>query len=221
MPEIIYSISGKLPRHDEFDGLTENVQFEKFQVLEASMYDTYLTDISNLLTEVQCKSFNFSNELIEVESMVFTLLENPEESIADFNILYQRVQSYLTRCASILITINSTRSEWQSLKSKADRIYKRVQNYVFTNDATCKTLKNQGLQIAYAEEKMPSLVRLKDIIEQVIPDLKSLEDRVQIRLNDLDRANTNLNRQQKITEDLISLNHQVGTRRTIITNSRV
>ena len=139
MPEIIYSISGKLPRHDEFDGLTENVQFEKFQVLEASMYDTYLTDISNLLTEVQCKSLNFSNELIEVESMVFTLLENPEESIADFNILYQRVQSYLTRCASILITINSTRSEWQSLKSKADRIYKRVQNYVFTNDATRKT----------------------------------------------------------------------------------
>ena len=100
-------------------------------------------------------------------------------------------------------------------KSKAERIYKRVQNIVYVTDAVCKTLKNQALQQAYAEEKMPSLVRVLDIINSIIPDLKLLGDRVEIKLSDLDRANTNLNRQQKITEDLIALNHPVGTLRTL------
>ena len=101
------------------------------------------------------------------------------------------------------------------IKIKAERIYKKVQNLIFALDPKIKELKNQALQTAYSEEKMTSLIRALNIINSVIPDLKMLEDRVQIRLQDLDRANTNLNRQQKITEDLIALNHPVRTFRSI------
>jgi len=218
MAVILYSSSGNL-RTVEQMGFTENIKIPTVKILEESIYDGYVDDVSESLNDVQARIYDFSNEMHEVEKMTFSLLDVPEESIADFNILYAKVQSYLTRCASILITINKERSEWQSLKSKAQRVYKKIQNFIYANDLKIKELKNQALQLAYAEEKMPSLVRIADIIDSVIPDLKMLEDRVQIRLNDLDRGNTNLNRQQKITEDLIALNHPVRTFRSLNLNT--
>jgi hypothetical protein len=219
MAVIIYSASGNL-RTVEQMGFTENLKMPEVKILEDSLYDGYVDEVMELVNDVQSRIYDFSNEMHEVETMHFSLLEVPEESVADFNILYSKVQSYLTRCASILITINKEKGEWQSLKSKAERIYKKIQNFVYANDIKIKELKNQALQLAYAEEKMPSLIRVLQIIESVIPDLKSLEDRVQIRLNDLDRANTNLNRQQKITEDLIALNHPVRTFRSLNLSER-
>lgn len=214
MPVILYSTSHKITTIEK-SAFTENVSISEPKVLEESLYEGYHNEVLQLANDIVIRNYDFSNEMYEIEEMHFSLLEIPEESIADFNTLYARVQSYLTRCASILITINKERSEWVSLKSKAQRIYKKVQNFVFTHDGICKTLKNQALQTSYAEEKMPSLVRVLDVIDSVIPDLKMLEDRTQIRLNDLERANTNLNRQQKITEDLIALNHPVNTRRSL------
>lgn len=219
MPVIIYSATGNL-RSVEQMGFTENMKIPEVKVLEDALYDGYIDEVMELLNDVYARVYDFSNEMHEVETMHFSLLEVPEESIADFNVLYAKVQGYLSRCASILITINKEKSEWQSLKSKAERIHKRIQNFVFANDPKIKDLKNQALQLAYAEEKMPSLIRVLNIIESVIPDLKMLEDRVQVRLNDLDRANTNLNRQQKITEDLIALNHPVGTFRSLNVNKK-
>ncbi len=214
MGVIIYSATGDL-RTIEQSGFTENIKIPKVQILEDSLYEGYADEVTELLNDVYGRIYDFSNEMYEVESMKFSLLEAPEESVADFNILYAKVQSYLSRCASILITINKEKSEWQSLKSKAQRVYKKIQNFTYANDPKIKELKNQALQAAYAEDKMPSLVRVVDIIDSIIPDLKMLEDRVQIRLNDLDRANTNLNRQQKINEDLIALNHPIGTFRSL------
>ena len=215
MPTIIYS-SSYTPRTIEKSAFTQNVTINTPPILEQSLYSDYYNEVLDLTNAISVRDFDFQNEMHEIENMIFSLLEYPEESVADFNVLYARVQSYLTRCSSILIEINREKSEWQSLKSKAERIYKRVQNIIYVNDPVCKTLKNQALQQAYAEEKMPSLVRVLDIINSIIPDLKLLGDRVEIKLSDLDRANTNLNRQQKITEDLIALNHPVGTSRTLI-----
>ncbi len=214
MPTIIYS-SSYTPRTIEKSAFTQNVTINTPPILEQPLYSDYYNEVLDLINSISVRDFDFQNEMHEIENMIFSLLEYPEESVADFNVLYARVQSYLTRCSSILIEINREKSEWQSLKSKAERIYKRVQNIVYVTDAVCKTLKNQALQQAYAEEKMPSLVRVLDIINSIIPDLKLLGDRVEIKLSDLDRANTNLNRQQKITEDLIALNHPVGTLRTL------
>jgi hypothetical protein len=215
LPTIIYS-SSYTPRTIEKSAFTQNVTINTPPILEQSLYSDYYNEVLDLTNAISVRDFDFQNEMHEIENMIFSLLEYPEESVADFNVLYARVQSYLTRCSSILIEINREKSEWQSLKSKAERIYKRVQNIIYVNDPVCKTLKNQALQQAYAEEKMPSLVRVLDIINSIIPDLKLLGDRVEIKLSDLDRANTNLNRQQKITEDLIALNHPVGTSRTLI-----
>jgi DNA repair ATPase RecN len=214
LPTIIYS-SSYTPRTIEKSAFTQNVTINTPPILEQPLYSDYYNEVLDLINSISVRDFDFQNEMHEIENMIFSLLEYPEESVADFNVLYARVQSYLTRCSSILIEINREKSEWQSLKSKAERIYKRVQNIVYVTDAVCKTLKNQALQQAYAEEKMPSLVRVLDIINSIIPDLKLLGDRVEIKLSDLDRANTNLNRQQKITEDLIALNHPVGTLRTL------
>ena len=214
MPVIIYSATGDI-RTIERMGFTENIKIPEVKILEEDIYEGYSGEVMEVLEDIHARMYDFSDEMHEVENMNFTLLSAPEESVADFNILYARVQSYLSRCASILITINKEKSEWQSVKSKAERIHKKIQNFVFANDPKIKELKNQALQTAYAEEKMPSLVRALNIIDSVIPDLKLLEDRVQIRLNDLDRGNTNLNRQQKITEDLIALNHPIGTFRSL------
>ncbi|MCK9543221.1 MAG: hypothetical protein M0R03_14465, partial [Novosphingobium sp.] len=141
MPTIIFTTTGDI-RSIEF---TENFSNTVPKILETPPYPEYFNDTSKLLDSVFSRFYDFSSEMAEIETMSFSLLEAPEESIADFNVLYARVQSLQSRCASILISINREKSEWQSLKSSAARVYKKVQNLIYVNDGICKTLKNQQL----------------------------------------------------------------------------
>ena len=169
-------------------------------------------DLELLVQEVSNRNYQFDAEIREIKEMVFTISEDPEENMISFNSLYARVTSYYSRACYILIAIESEKAVWQKFKSRASRMY-RIQENTLLQDEAIQSLRNKELQKATVETRIPDIVRMKILVEDVLDSLSTLSSIVKIKCDELDKAATNLNRQQRVIESMIGLGYQVKVRR--------
>jgi t-SNARE complex subunit (syntaxin) len=81
-----------------------------------------------------------------------------------------------------------------------------------TSREDIKGLRNKELQEAKVQEEVPELADLEEMIDSVIDDLDLMIDIVKEKKEELDKANTNLSRQQKVVESMIGLGYSVKYR---------
>ncbi len=176
-------------------------------------YEKYIEDVLMIAEVVQTYSFNFNTELKEIQDMKFHLEEMPEEAIADFNILYAQVQSYQSRVTSLIIELYKERAKWQAQKRQLARIYKKMHNFILSTDEKIQKLRNKELQEASVDLQLKEVVDLKDYIDGVLEDISWIRDSLVEKKDELDKANVNLSRQQRIIESMIGLGYPVGIKR--------
>jgi chromosome segregation ATPase len=142
----------------------------------------------------------------ELNSIKFTLDSTPEEDIPGFNEKYASIQSHISRVSSILIEAKREIKYWNEYKSRLKSLYVRAKNNLLINTSEIKELRNKEMQESAIQERIPDLVRLLEGLDIIIDSLESDIDIIRIKKEEIDSANVNLNRQQKVIEDMIGLN---------------
>ena len=142
----------------------------------------------------------------ELNEIVIALIPNPDEDIAAFNETYAYIQSYINRISTILISVRKELKIWNIYKLRLKILYRKAKNNLLISDTSIKALRNKDMQEAAVQEEIPELTDLLEGIDVVIEGLEHDEYVVKIKKEQLDTANVNLNRQQKVVEDMIGLN---------------
>lgn len=173
-------------------------------------YFGYLFAIAGLqlsIEEVGRRSF--VNECGEAKSFRYDLDNFPEEAISDLSIIYAEIQAYMSRVTSILSDMYSYKAELNKCLRDAKRIYKKARNCIFTTHKKIKLLKNQTQMEAFIDNYLSDIVEIRDLLDDRI---EAVGDMIQIMVvhdKNLERANVNVSRQQRIVEVLINLNYPV------------
>lgn len=176
-------------------------------------------EVEELITDVYARDYTFEAELDEVNTtMVLQLDAHPEEAVAEFNELYSEAQAYQSRVTSILISAYKEKRVWERFNAIAKSLYRKAKNRLYVTDDDIKSLRNKELQEAAVQEKIPDLTNVKEYIENNVEDLESIISIVKEKKEDLDKANTNLSRQQKVVETLVGIGYSVRANR--IKNNR-
>lgn len=171
--------------------------------------EEYVPELVDLIQEVQSRSYSFEEDLFWIQSLTFSITEHPEESVAEFNELYARVQSFHSRVTSILISILQEKAIWQRLYQRAKRLYRKARGGLLHSRKDIKELRNKELQEAAVHEEIRELVDVQEAIGFVLEDLDLLVEIVELKKEELDKANTNLSRQQKAVETLVGVGYPV------------
>jgi hypothetical protein len=169
-------------------------------------------ELESLIAEIQERDYTFEGELDEIQSIKVMLKENPESDITEFNNLYSFVQSHVSRVAEIYISLLREKGVWQRYKARSKRLYRKASNRLLTSREDIKSLRNKELQEAKVQEEVPELADLEEMIDGIIDDLDLMIDIVKEKKEELDKANTNLSRQQKVVESMIGLGYSVKYR---------
>ena len=173
-------------------------------------YRGYVNSMTGLQLSINGVSRkDFTAELEETKGFRYALDDYPEEAISDLSILYAEIQSYLSRVTSILSEMYSYKSKLNELLRESKRIYKKARNSIFVNNAAVNKLKNQTLMEAFIDNYISDIVEVRDELEDSVD---AVDDLIQIMLvhdKNLERANVNVSRQQRIIEVLIGLNYPV------------
>ena len=178
--------------------VTNNIQHPLEECLPS------LQEIVEEIKDRQLQIYNVPyNELNEI---VIALIPNPDEDIAAFNETYAYIQSYINRISTILISVRKELKIWNVFKLRLKVIYRKAKNNLIINDPSIKALRNKDMQEAAIQEKIPELTDLLEGLDIIIEGLEHDEYVVKIKKEQLDTANVNLNRQQKVVEDMIGLN---------------
>jgi len=159
--------------------------------------DDKFESVNALIYTINDRFFTFNAELEEIEEFTYKLDDHPEEDVVGFNELYSKLQAYLSRTTSILISARREKANWQRLLSEANGFYKRVRSSFFAHRDDIQKLKNKELQEAQVEEAIPDLVDARRRAEDKIEELESIIEIFEEKRDELDKANTNLSRQQK------------------------
>ncbi len=175
-------------------------------------YSGFLKDIAALLLLFNSQPLeDFENEIKEVLMFSCTLDQFPEEAFADISFLYAEVQSYLSRTSSVLSNMYVYKSKLGRLVREGNRIFKKAKNRILATEEDIRKLRNQSLQEAAINDKLYYIVDIIDSINNSLEYLSEQIDIVAIKEKDLDRINSNINRQQRHVESLIGLNYPVHT----------
>lgn len=148
----------------------------------------------------------------ELDDISFELDEFPDESIEVFNQKYSYVQSHYSRVSFILMQVKKELKFWSEYKGRLKSLYRKAKNKLLIENPEIKMLRNKEMQDAALQNQLDSLMDLMESIDTVIDSLKYDVDIVSIKLDSLDKANVNLNRQQKVVEDEMALNGIIGVR---------
>ena len=173
----------------------------------------YQDKLIQLIDEVsERKDIAYQVPYAELASIYDELDPEPDIDIALFNEKYARVQAHHNRLCKVLTETLQEYKIWQTFLGRAKNLYKKAKNNIFTTDDTIRALRNKDLQEAALQEKIPDLVDLIDNLEIIVDELKEEVGIVKLKCDLLDKANTNMNRQQKVVEDEIGLGYKVGVR---------
>ena len=162
---------------------------------------------------IQQREYSFDPEIEEVRKLTPHLEEAPEDDVAGFNTLYSVLQAYQSRTASIMFSVLQEKAWWIQQLHHVKRSYKRARAVLLHTRPEIKELRNKELQDAAISEEINEIVQLMSFLEDVIEDLELTVELLQVKQTDLEKANTNLSRQQKIVESLIGLGDPVRARR--------
>jgi NifU-like protein involved in Fe-S cluster formation len=156
---------------------------------------------------------DFVAEIQELKQMIVELDSDPDQNIGNLNALYAKVQGYLSRVAEILIEMHEALREARKAASGYKTAYALERAKLLSTSIEIQQLKNQSLQEAAVMTQLRSLFEQKEQAERDVDDLELLIKITQQKMDDLDKLNTNLSRQQKVVETLIGIGHQVKANR--------
>lgn len=173
------------------------IQFRKYKQsnLEALSFDDDLYDLT----------YDFQADIQEVLCMDVELSQNPEADVAQFNVNYAKVQGYINRISTILINVYNEKAKWQRKKSVLAIMYERDKNLILTNNLEIQKLRNKDLQNAQVDVQLGDNVGVLAYVNSIVKDLEDLISIITIKKDALDKANTNLSRQQRIVESLANI----------------
>jgi hypothetical protein len=175
--------------------------------------DKYIPNINCIISDIRNKMNNiYITPYLEIDSINFGLDISPDEDISIFNNKYSYVQSHCTYISSILMEIKKEIKIWNGHKNDLNLFYRKARNMLLTTKPEIKALRNKELQEAAIQTNLEDIVDLIESIDGIIDDLKYDQDIVSIKKDDLDKANVNLNRQQKVVEDEMMLGGVIGVR---------
>jgi len=176
-----------------------------------------IPDLSKLVEDIEERQqLIYNTPYLEIDDISFSLSTTPEDDINSFNEKYSYIQSHCNRVSDIFIQIKKELRIWSSYKNRLKILYRKARNLLLTTKPEIKALKNKELQEAAVQTSLETLVDLMDGLDIVIEELEYDADIVSIKMANLDKANVNLNRQQKVVEDMIGLNGPVGVRGRIV-----
>ena len=189
------------------------MKFEKDLIGEwEEPYVGYLNDCTALqlsLNEIPIR--DFLEEVEEVTAFKYSLDNYPEEAVADLSILYASIQGYMSRITHIITLMYSQKSNLNDVYRESKRIYKKAKNRILVSNLKVKNMSNQALRDAYVDDYLVDLVDIKDSLENKIENVEDLISIMTVHDKNLERANTNVSRQQRIIETLISLQYPIQT----------
>jgi len=169
--------------------------------------EKFTQEILDLTNDITNQGYDFAGVLPEIEGMQFSLMANPDDSLSEFMGLYSVLQAHQSRIVSIIITIRQEKQTWIKFKYSVDRLFKKLRNTLLSSRKDIQTLKSQELRDGKINEELEPLVNLQQIISGVFDDLDYLIEICELKRDDLDKANTNMSRQQKVVETLVGLGY--------------
>ena len=175
--------------------------------------DACIPDLLQIVEDIQGRDYTFDKEIQEVTAVSLSLHKDPQEDVVVFNELYAEVQSHLNRISSIIVEMYREKAWWQKRYHTVKRLYLKARTLLLHTRVEIKALKNKELQEAAIHEEIREVVDLKSIIENVIEDLELSIDMITVKRDELDKANTNLSRQQKVLDTLVGLGYPVHARK--------
>lgn len=187
-----------------YNSNTPAIEFSKEHPVAAKQLE-----FIDLVTLISQNKFSFEAELQEIHDLNFRLDVEPESNVGDFNLLYAQVQAAHSRVTSIIVKMRDVLGTWKDLKYQADRLYKRSSNSILTTDVRVKNLRNQTLQQAAIDDMLADIVDIVELVNSEIDRLKHDISTAELKLGNIETANVNLNRQQKIVELMVGLQHTV------------
>lgn len=169
--------------------------------------EKYTQEILDLTNDITNRGYDFAWVLTEIDGIQFSLMNNPDDSLAEFMELYSVVQAHQSRLVSIIISIRKEKQVWLKFKYSVDGLFKKLRNTLLSSRTDIQILKSQELRDGKINEELEPLVNLQRIISGVFDDLEYLIEVCELKKDDLDKANTNMSRQQKVVETLIGLGY--------------
>jgi hypothetical protein len=159
-----------------------------------------IEEVELLVVDINSRDYSFEAELDEIQGMKVQLSETPEQDITQFNLLYAQLQASISRVAEVLIRVIREKGYWQKLKARSRRLLRKARNRLLTTRDDIKSLRNKELQEAKVQEEVPELADTDELIENVIDDLDLIIEIVKEKKEELDKANVNISRQQKVVD---------------------
>jgi|YelNatPaOPRAMG01_1025707.scaffolds.fasta_scaffold00080_53 hypothetical protein len=173
----------------------------------------YEEDLVFLIKEIQERqSMIYKVPYEELDEINVVLDSVPEESIDKFNEKYSYIQACYNRVSYILMQVKKEMKIWNYFRNRVNTLYRKAKNLLLVNNPDIKNLRNKELQEAAIQSELSALVDLVEGLDSIMEDLKFDSDIVTLKLDTLDKANLNLNRQQKIVENEIMLGMIPGVR---------
>lgn len=174
----------------------------------SDLLNLYQEQIEELTVQVTEKGYDFSYVMEELSSIQLSLLDHPEENLFEFNVLYATLQSHVSRVTNIILDLRAEKQFWiSSFKYQVDKLFYKLRFNLLSSRIDIKALKTQELREAAISTELESIVEIRDIIEKAISDIDYLIKQCEIKRDDLDKANTNMSRQQRVIESLIGLGY--------------
>lgn len=171
------------------------------------------SDLVSLIDDINnARSDPYDTPYREILQMGAELENSPEENLSSFNEKYAFIQSQHNRLTSIIIELRMELKRWQIYKSRLKILYRKARNLLLTSRDDIKTLRNKELQEAAIQTELDNIIDLLDGLDIVIEDLQYTSEIAMLKKDQLDKINMNINRQQKVVEDMIFLNHPVVTK---------
>lgn len=175
--------------------------------------EKYITELNQLIVNIsERQKIVYKVPYEELDNIFDDLDPNPDIDIALFNEKYAYIQSHHNRVCKVLSNLKQEYKVWQTFFGEAKILYKKARNNILNNNKEIQKLRNKELQEASLQEQIPDLIDLVDKLEIIVDEMKEEIDIVTLKKDLLDKANTNINRQQKIVEDEIALHYPVGVR---------
>ena len=175
--------------------------------------EDYIKELIDIARDVfYRKEIMYGVPFKELDEIKFELDEFPDESIEIFNQKYAYVQNHYSRVCYILMQVKKELKFWTEYKGRLKSLYRKAKNKLLIENPEIKMLRNKEMQDAAIQNQLDDLMDLMESLDTVIDSLKYDVDIVSIKLDSLDKANVNLNRQQKVVEDEMALNGIIGVR---------
>ena len=187
----------------------------KIKIVESINHpiESCVPDLVKLLQEIyQRQEIMYQVPYEEITNINVELDSSPDEDISVFNNKYAFVQSQCNRVVSILIDLKQELKRWQIFKNRVDIFYRKARNLLLIERPEIKNLKNKELQEAATQNELSDLKDIVDGVDNVIEELEHDVDIVKLKKENLESVNVNLNRQQKVVEDMMALSGIIGVR---------